>query len=69
MRKTHTNINRLILDSKDVSMFPITRTVLGSKKVWAVTDQRDPANHKTFYYSTKFAAEEAICFVVKRAMK
>jgi hypothetical protein len=66
MTKPHTPINQLILDTKDLSMFPITRTTYAGCPVWQVTDQR---NDQVRHYKTKRAAQLAICAVVKQAMQ
>jgi len=65
MRKPHTPINQLILDTKDLSMFPITRTTYAGRLVWQVTDQR---TGQVRHYQTKRAAKVAICSVVRQAM-
>jgi hypothetical protein len=65
MTKPHTSINQLILDTKDLSMFTITRTTFECWKVWQVTDQR---TGQVRHYDTKRAAQVAICSVVKEAM-
>ena len=65
MRKPHTPINQLILDTKDLSMFPITRTTFAGRLVWQVTDQR---TGQVRHYQTKRAAKVAICSVVRQAM-
>lgn len=62
MTKPHTPINLLILDSKDLSAFPIVRVAQG----WQVTDLRDG---QVRIYKTKRAAQVAICAVVKWAMQ
>lgn len=66
MQKPHTPINQLILSSKDLSMFPITRIIDADYKCWQVTDTR---NGDTRRFKTKRAAEVAICCVVKQAMQ
>jgi hypothetical protein len=66
MTKPHTPINQLILDTKDLSMFPITRTTFAGRLVWQVTDQR---TGQVRHYKTKRAAQCAICAVVKQAMQ
>jgi hypothetical protein len=65
MTKPHTPINQLILDTKDLSMFTITRTTFKQWRVWQVTDER---NGQVRYYQTKRAAQVAICAVVLQAM-
>lgn len=69
MTKPHSPINHLILETKDLSMFPIMRTTFGGKRVWQVTDLRDGKNSQTYFYKTKRAAQVAICSVVKQAMQ
>jgi hypothetical protein len=65
MKKTHTPINQLILDTKDLSLFPIKRIINGDVKYWEVTDLR---NGRKMQYKTKRNAELAICSVIKFAM-
>jgi hypothetical protein len=69
MTKPHTTINQLILDTKDLSMFPITRTIYAGKRVWQVTDLREGACPIPRFFKTKRAAQVAICAVVKKAMQ
>lgn len=69
MTKPHTPINQLILDTKDLSMFPITRTTYAGKRVWQVTDLREGACTVPRFFKTKRAAQVAICAVVKQAMQ
>lgn len=64
MRNPHTPINQLILDSKDLSMFPITRVAQG----WQVIDQRDGFCPHPRIFKTRRAAQVAICAVVRQAM-
>jgi hypothetical protein len=64
MRNPHTPIDQLILDSKDLSMFPITRVAQG----WQVIDQREGFCHHPRIFKTKRAAQVAICSVVRQAM-
>ncbi len=64
MRKVHTAIDQLILDTKDLSRFSIAR--LEDEKCWIVCDEQTGDLRK---YRTKFAAEQAICAVVKAAME
>ena len=64
MRKVHTEIDQLILETKDLSRFSIAR--LENEKCWIVCDQHTGDLRK---YRTKFNAEQAICAVVKFAMK
>lgn len=66
MKKQHTPIDQLILEMKDLSMFPIERIITADEKYWLVTDLR---NGQTRHYKTKYNAELAICSVVKWAMK
>lgn len=66
MKKTHTPINQLILDTKETSAFPITRINTPDAKYWLVTDLR---NGQTRQYKTKHAAELAITTVIKFAMQ
>ena len=65
MKKQHTPINQLILDTKDISMFPITRITIGDAKYWLLTDLR---NGQTRHYKTKHTAQLAICAVIRTAM-
>lgn len=65
MKKAHTPINQLILDTKDISMFPITRITTGDAKYWLLTDLR---NGQTRHYKTKHTAQLAICAVIRTAM-
>ena len=67
MRKVHTAIDQLILETKDLSMFPIKRVVTEFEKYWEVTDLRKAAYTQRFH--TKFGAEQAICAAIKVAMK
>ena len=62
MRKSHTPINQLILDTKDLSQFPITCVAQG----WQVTDLRDG---QVRIFKTKRAAQVAVCVVVRWAMQ
>ena len=64
MRKVHTQIDQLILDSKDLSRFSISR--LEDERCWIVCDEQTGDLRK---YRTKFNAEQAICAVVKASMK
>jgi hypothetical protein len=64
MQKPHSPINQLILDCKDLSMFPITRVAQG----WQVIDLREGFCPHPRIFKTKRAAEVAICVVVKQAM-
>jgi len=66
MKKVHTAIDQLILDTKDLSMFPIKRVVTEFEKYWEVSDLRKAVYTRRFY--TKFGAEQAICSVIKTAM-
>jgi hypothetical protein len=63
MRKVHTAIDQLILDTKDLSRFSIAR--LEDEKCWIVCDEKTGDLRK---YRTKFNAEQAICAVIKFAM-
>ena len=63
MRKIHTAIDQLILDTKDLSRFSIAR--LKDENCWIVCDQKNGDLRK---FRTKFNAEQAICAVVKYAM-
>ena len=65
MKKPHTPINQLILDSKDLSIFPITRVAQG----WQVIDLREGFCNHPRIFKTKRAAEVAICAVVRQAMQ
>ena len=67
MKKVHSHIDQLILDTKDLSMFQIGRVVVESEKVWQVYDLREGKNCVRFY-RTKFNAEQSICAVVKFKM-
>ncbi len=67
MKKVHTAFNRLVLDTKDLSMFPIKRVVTESEKYWEVTDLRKGKNYVR-KYRTKFNAELAICSLVAIAI-
>lgn len=69
MTKPHSPINQLILDTKDLSMFPITRTIYAGKRVWQVTDQREGACPVPRFFKSKRAAQVAVCAVVKQAMQ
>jgi len=60
-RKQHSQINKLILANKNVSMFPIQRVACG----WQVTDGR---NGDMRVFRTRHEAELAICSVVRHAM-
>jgi len=64
MKKPHTSIDQLILDSKELSMFPITRVQHG----WQVIDLREGFCHHPRIFKTKRSAQVAICSVVKQAM-
>lgn len=64
--KSHTAINQLILDTKDVAMFPIVRVNTGTEKYWQVTDLRSGSVRR---YRTRFEAETAVCSVIKFAME
>jgi hypothetical protein len=64
MKKPHTSIDQLILDSKELSMFPITRVQHG----WQVIDLREGFCHHPRIFKTKRSAQAAICAVVKQAM-
>ena len=66
MRKVHTAVDQLILETKDLSMFSIKRVVTEFEKYWEVSDLRNAVYTRRFY--TKFGAEQAICAVVKSAM-
>ena len=66
-KKVHTAFNRLVLDTKDLSMFPIKRVVAESEKYWEVTDSRNGKNYVR-KYRTKFNAELAICSLVAIAI-
>ncbi|CAB4134759.1 hypothetical protein UFOVP1226_35 [uncultured Caudovirales phage] len=68
MKKQHTPINQLILDTKDLSMFPIERIITADDKCWRVVDLRG-TECKTYTYKTKHNAELAICAVIRLAMK
>jgi len=68
MKKQHTPINQLILETKDLSMFPIERIVSADNKCWRVTDLRG-IECTTYTYKTKHNAELAICAVIRSAMK
>ena len=65
MTKPHSPIDQLILDSKDLSQFPITRVAGG----WQVIDQREGFCHHPRIFKTKRSAQVAICSVVKQAMQ
>ena len=65
MKKQHSTINQLILETKDLSSFPITRVVTESGKYWRVLNNQTGT---VCDYRTKFAAEIAICSVVRRVM-
>ena len=65
MQNQHSAINQLILESKDLSMFPITRVVTESGKYWRVVNNQTGT---VCDYRTKFAAQTAICSVVRRMM-
>ena len=65
MRKVHTAFNRMVLETKDLSMFPIRRVVTDTEKYWEVSDLRKGKNYVR-KYRTKFEAELAICSVVAR---
>ena len=66
MKRQHTPINQLILDTKDISMFPIERIITADEKYWLVTDLRTGATRQ---YKTKYNAELAIVLVIRSAMK
>lgn len=68
MRKIHTPIDQLILETKDLSAFQIRRVVNESDNHWEVSDMREGKNYVR-KYRTKFNAEQAICAVIKFAMK
>lgn len=68
MRKVHTGIDQLILETKDLSVFPIRRVVTDTEKYWEVSDLREGKNYVR-KFRTKFNAEQAICAVVKASMK
>ena len=67
MKKVHSAIDQLILDTKDLSMFPIRRVISESGKGWEVSDLREGKN-SVRVYRTKFNAEQAICSVIKFVM-
>ena len=68
MKKVHSAINRLILDEKDLSYFPITRVISeGGEKFWQVENKWDSCGRKT-WYRTKFNAELAICCRIRKIM-
>jgi ribosomal protein L7/L12 len=66
MSKVHTAVDQLILETKDLSMFPIKRVVTEFEKYWEVTDLRKAVY--TQRYRTKFGAEQAVCAAIKTAM-
>jgi hypothetical protein len=68
MRKVHTEIDQLILETKDLSVFPIRRVVTETEKYWEVSDLREGKNY-VVGFQTKFRAEQAICAAIKFAMK
>ena len=68
MREVHTGIDQLILETKDLSVFPIRRVVTETEKYWEVSDLRE-GNNYVRKYQTKFRAEQAICAAIKYAMK
>ncbi len=63
MRRVHSQIDQLILDSKDRSRFGVVR--LEKKKCWLVCDG---LTGEMRTYRTKFDAEQAVCVVIKAAM-
>jgi hypothetical protein len=65
MTKPHSPINQLILDCKDLSMFPIARVENG----WKVIDLREGFCRHPRIYKTKRSAQVAICSVVRKAMQ
>lgn len=66
-KRVHTGIDQLILETKDLSVFPIRRVVTESQKYWEVSDLRE-GNNYVRQYRTKFNAEQAICAAIKFAM-
>jgi hypothetical protein len=66
-KRVHTQFNRFVLETKDLSMFPIKRVVTESEKYWEVSDLRKGKNYVR-KYRTKFQAELAICSVVAIAI-
>jgi hypothetical protein len=62
--KVHTEIDQLILDTKDLSRFSIAR--LKDENCWIVCDEQTGDLRK---YRTKFNAQQAICAVVKATME
>ena len=66
-KRVHTQFNRFVLETKDLSMFPIKRVVTESEKYWEVTDLRKGKNYVR-KYRTKFNAELAICSLVASAI-
>jgi hypothetical protein len=66
MKRNHTPINQLILETKDLSMFTIERIITADAKYWLLTDLRTKSTRN---FKTKYNAELAIVAVVKWAMK
>jgi hypothetical protein len=66
-KRVHTQFNRFVLETKDLSMFPIKRVVTESEKYWEVADLRKGKNYVR-KYRTKFNAELAICSLVAIAI-
>ena len=68
MKKVHTSIDQLILDTKDLSYFPITRIVTeDGDKYWQVENKWDSCGKKV-WFRTKFNAELAICYRIRKIM-
>jgi len=65
MKKQHTPINQLILETKDTSMFTIERIITADAKYWLLTDL---LTGSTRNFKTKYNAEIAIISVIKYAM-
>lgn len=69
MARKHSPLNQLIVDQKDLSMFPIVRVNEGTAKYWQVTDLRPGSSYGSMRrYRTRLQAEEAICSVVRRSV-
>jgi len=66
VKKEHTPIDALILERKDLLGFSIQRIAIGQRKVWRVLDME---KRQFRDYRTRFNAEQAICAVVKQAMR